>query len=275
MVTHILGASAPADDFSRRQVLDLSHAVIGPRFRRRDWERAAQIREAIDIDLRVPQTPRPERNDDPAESIVMFSNVIENRMTTGAHVVRLRRVTDLDPLPELAIAAEPFATVADDSIRGAASEALAAINNRKPSARRAPRPAVPKPPKATRPAWIATALVLAALVIAMLLVTVARADDCYHCTEQENEELTAEHVLPPALRELGSLVDEEISPEQAGAVIGLVRQQGYVCQTVSSLHVVVEPSGRRTNYSLACNHRSYAFLLFPELGGKWSVTAIR
>jgi hypothetical protein len=166
-------AFARPDDFSRRQVLDLSQAVRAVRFRRRDWERAAQIREAIDLDLRVPQTPRAERNDDPAESIVMFANVIENRMTTGAHVVRQTRTVDLPTLPELAIAAPlAFETVTDTTLQSDAAAALDRLATRKPHGRRGhrlPRPAAPKAPRSTSTGATVAVIVIAVITVALLL----------------------------------------------------------------------------------------------------------
>ncbi|MGO9994696.1 MAG: hypothetical protein ACLPTF_19565 [Steroidobacteraceae bacterium] len=127
------------DTFSRRQILPASAAVKGPRFRRRDWELSAQVREILD-EINVPLTPRPERSIDPAESIVLAGNEIFNSMRTGGHVVKQRRTVDFAMLPELAIA-EPAAVV-DDSLRNAAGEALAALNQRRvaPARRADPEP---------------------------------------------------------------------------------------------------------------------------------------
>jgi hypothetical protein len=147
------------DTFSRRQFLPASAAVKGPRFRRRDWELSSQVREILD-EINVPLTPRPERNIDPAESIVLAGNEIFNSMRTGDHVVKQRRTVDFAMLPELAIA-EPV-PVHEESLRNAAGEALAALNQRRATpARRA----VPAPSQGRSLAW-AVAVVVAGLTVA-------------------------------------------------------------------------------------------------------------
>ncbi|HWS68096.1 MAG TPA: hypothetical protein VN325_35435 [Steroidobacteraceae bacterium] len=166
----ILAASA-AFDPSKRTVLPTSAAVKGPRFRRRDWELSSQVREILD-DFHGGHVHARAEHVDAAESIVMAGNEILNSLRTGSHVVKQRRTVDFATLPELSIA-EPV-PVPDDSLRGAASEALAAINNRRPAARRVPRAPDPKPSKATSPAAIAIVLALAALIICAL-VSVVRA----------------------------------------------------------------------------------------------------
>jgi hypothetical protein len=142
-------------DFSKRQVLPLAAAVSTgplPRFRQRDHARSALVREILDqfnieTERRFAAVPAPERDTDPSESVVMFGNVIENRMTTGSHIVRQRRTVDFATLPELAIAADPFAPVVS-TVRTEAAVALAAIINRKP---------VPRKPAPKR-SWIAKLL---------------------------------------------------------------------------------------------------------------------
>ncbi len=168
MVATILGASAPADDFSRRQFLPASAAVKGPRFRHRDWALSATAREILD-EIHVPLTPRPERDHEAAESIVMCGASIQNSVRVGAHVVRQHRTVATFEAPELSIA-EPV--VRDESLAAAAGEALAAMNSRRPTARRTPRAPAPKPPKATSPAAIAVMLVLAALTVCALVSVV-------------------------------------------------------------------------------------------------------
>jgi hypothetical protein len=153
----------PAFNPTARQVLPASAAVIGPRFRRRDWALSAQVREILD-EINLPLTPRPERNIDPAESIVLEGCVIVNSMRTGGHAVTQRRTVDFAMLPELSIA-EPAAVV-DDSLRNAAGEALAALNQRRITpARRA----VPAPSEGRSLVLFAAMLVFGALAVAAWL----------------------------------------------------------------------------------------------------------
>jgi hypothetical protein len=164
------------DDHSIRQVLPASAAVKGPRFSTsKHWEisqTAREVLDSFDLPLRPMLSPPVERAFDAAESIVMTGAEIINTMRTGSHSVKQRRTADLATLPELAIV-EPFETVAP-TLQADAATALAAINDRKPHARRGVR--LPRKP-ATAP-WTASpgalvvAFVIAAVVIAVLLVTV-------------------------------------------------------------------------------------------------------
>jgi hypothetical protein len=159
-------ADAPAsDDFSRRQILPASAAVKGPRFSTtKHWAISSVAREVLDS-FDLPLTPRPERNIDPAESIVLEGCVILNSLRTGSHVVKQRRTVDFETWPELSIA-EPFAVVADDSIRGAAAERLRQISTVK-RPRVAPRPvARPAPAAGRSQVLFAAVLVLGALAFA-------------------------------------------------------------------------------------------------------------
>jgi hypothetical protein len=156
----ILPPIQAADDFSRRQFLPASAAVKGPRFRRRDWELSAQVREILD-EINLPLTPRAERSIDPAESIVLAGNEIFNSLRTGGHVVKQRRTVDFAMLPELSIA-EPV-PVHVESLRNAAGEALAALNQRRVAS---VRRAVPEPSAGRSLVLFAAVLVLGALACA-------------------------------------------------------------------------------------------------------------
>lgn len=159
----------PLIDPTKRQFLPASAAVTALRFRRRDWERSSQVREILDS-FNLPQTPRAERTVDFSESVVLDGNVIENRMTTGAHVIKQRRTVDFEALPELSVV-EPFETVADTTLQADAATALAALNNRKPSSRRSVRPerATTDAHWATRTIWVWTLLIGSALMAATWL----------------------------------------------------------------------------------------------------------
>lgn len=153
---------------STRQVLPLSAAVQGPRFTTADHERSRIVRETLDS-FDLPLRPRTERTVDHSESIILDGNVIENRLTTGAHIVRQRRVSDhLPTLPlELAVV-EPFEP--NTTLQADAATALAAINDRKPFARRTVRPERATAPHwATRTVWVWTLLVGSALTAAAWL----------------------------------------------------------------------------------------------------------
>jgi hypothetical protein len=159
--TAILSVPAPAaDEFGRRQILPVSAAVRCPRFSTtRHWAISATAREVLDS-FDLPLTPRPERSIDPAESIVLEGCVILNSLRTGSHVVKQRRTVDFETLPELSIA-EPFAVVADDSIRGAAAERLRQISTVK-----RPRNSAPVLRRSTPSPWVAVAIVAAGLTAA-------------------------------------------------------------------------------------------------------------
>ncbi len=148
------------DQFSRRTVLDLSHAVKAPRFATADHERSRIVREVLDLfTLDVPQTPRPERTVDMSESVVLEGLSIVNSLRTGDHVVRQRRVADL-AAPELSIA-EPFEPA--PTLQADAAAALDRMATQRVRARVVARPA----PAAGRSSivWVAAAMVIAALVI--------------------------------------------------------------------------------------------------------------
>lgn len=156
-------------DFSARQILPTSAAVRAPRFSTsRHWAISRTARELVDqihAELHVPMAPRAEPVDS-TESVVLAGNEIFTSWRSSAGVVRQHRtVVDLATLPELSIA-EPFVAVPDTSIRSAAGEALAAINNRRPAARRvAPAPAA-------TPAWVSGLAVL--LVVGCVAYSVWR-----------------------------------------------------------------------------------------------------
>jgi hypothetical protein len=162
---------------STRQVLPLSAAVTALRFRRRDWEQSSQVREILDS-FNLPQTPKPERTVDHSESIIMHANVIENRMTTGAHVVRQTRVVDHLPTLSVELAVvepEAYERVVDATLQQDADAALARLESRRAHARRGVRLAR-KPataPKAARLSWIWTVIVVSVLVAAGILYSVA------------------------------------------------------------------------------------------------------
>lgn len=158
-----------SNNHSTRQVLPASAAVKGPRFSTsKHWEISSTAREVLDsFDLPL----RPAPTVDHSESIVMNGSEILNTLRTGSHVVKQRRVSDhLPTLPlELAIAQEPF--VPDPSVQVAAGQALAAINDRKPFARRSVR--LPRKtqtaPRATSRALTWTLIVVSSLVAAAWL----------------------------------------------------------------------------------------------------------
>jgi hypothetical protein len=154
-----------SNDHSTRQVLPLSAAVNVPRFRRRDWERSAQVREILDS-FNLPQTPKPERTVDHSESIIMHGSEILNTLRTGAHVVKQRRTSDHLPTLPVELEVEPFETVADTTLQADAATALAAINDRKPHARRSVRPE-----RATTDApWTASTVLTWTLLVGSALV---------------------------------------------------------------------------------------------------------
>lgn len=166
MNTSIL-ADAPASDHSARQILPTSAAVRAPRFSTsRHWAISRTARELVDqihAELHVPMAPRAEPVDS-TESVVLAGNEIFTSWRSSAGVVRQHRtVVDLAMLPELSIAA-PFE--ASPSIQSEAAVALAAINNRRPAARRV----VPAP--AATPAWVIIAVM--ALVVGCVAYSVWR-----------------------------------------------------------------------------------------------------
>lgn len=156
-------ATAPLIDPTKRQVLPISEAV---RFKRRDWERSQTVREVLDSFTTNPPKPN-DRYIDPAESIIMSGNEIQNTLRTGSHVVKQKRTVDLGTLPELSVV-EPFAVVPDTTTRDDAAAALAALNERKPHARQGARlPRKPlKAPRTASPVWLTTVIVLGVLVAA-------------------------------------------------------------------------------------------------------------
>ena len=151
-------------DPTQRQVLPVS-AAVKTRFRRRDWERSAQVREILDA-INLPLTPRPEV-DQHCESIIMEGAEIRRTMRTGSHVVRqtCTSAIELESTP----APLAFEVVADTTLQAEASRALAALNNR-PHARRAARPERAATAHwATRTIWVWTLLIGSALTAAIWL----------------------------------------------------------------------------------------------------------
>jgi hypothetical protein len=152
-----MSSSSIVFDPARRQVLPLSAAVTLRPFRDADFERAQVIREVLDMG---PVRPRIAQ---PTESVTLEGNLVTSEFTTGGELVARRRFVAAVVEPELALAPEPFAMVADDSIRGAAAEALRRISTVK-RPRVAPRlVARPAPPSSV--AW-AVAIVAAGLTAA-------------------------------------------------------------------------------------------------------------
>jgi hypothetical protein len=154
----ILTDAPASDDFSRRQILDLSHAVRAPRFSTSAWQRSALIREVLDMGptRAIPLTPRPEPVTSEL-SIVMEGNHVRESFRTGAHVARRRYVAALVE-PELAVAPEPFEVVPDTSLQAAAGEALRRLSTVKQMRR-----ALPAPPSTvgyTVVMWVAAALMV-------------------------------------------------------------------------------------------------------------------
>lgn len=160
-------------DPSKRQVLPASAAVKARRFSTsRHWAPSAQIREVMD--LHVPQTPKPERTVDHSESIILDGNVIENRLTTGAHVVRQRRVVDHLPTLSVELAVvepEVYERVVAPSLAADADAALARLDSRRAHARRSHRlnrPAT-KAPRAASTGALVIAIIVAVVVAAAWL----------------------------------------------------------------------------------------------------------
>jgi hypothetical protein len=166
MVAHILGASAPADDFSRRVILPPSASVRAPRFSTsRDWATSATVREVLDlIVLDVPQAPRPEPAEVSCESIEMSGIEVRSEFRTGSHIARRRFTCAFADDAPLAIASEPFAAMADDSIRGAAAERLRQMSRKPRSVPRRPVDAPPSGLRWTIVMWLAALIGLAAAV---------------------------------------------------------------------------------------------------------------
>ena len=166
-------------DFSRRQVLPASAAVSAgplPRFRRRDHERSALVREILDqfaheAARRFAAVPAPIVDDQNSESVVLSANEIVNTLRTGGHAVTQRRTVDFETLPELAIA-EPFVPVIS-TVRDDAAAALAAMNER-PHARRSHRLVrpTPKAPLSSGRGALWIAFAIAAGVVGMLVKVV-------------------------------------------------------------------------------------------------------
>lgn len=127
-------------DHAQRQVLPASAAVKVQRFTTADHERSRIVREVMDS-WDVPLTPRPVA-DAPCESIIMEVRKFGAPCAPAAHVVRQNTTAalELDNTP----APLAFEVVADESLRDAAGQALAQINNRKAR----PRKTAPK-------SWIA------------------------------------------------------------------------------------------------------------------------
>ena len=152
-------------DHSKRQVLPANAAVKGPRFSTsKHWEISSVAREVLDsFDLPL----RSRVVDAPCESIVMEGAEIRRTMRTGSHAVRqtFTAPLELDTTP----APLAFEVVADTTLRDAAGQALAALNNR-PHARRAARPERATAAHwATRTIWVWTLLIGSALIAATWL----------------------------------------------------------------------------------------------------------
>lgn len=172
--TSILAASA-AFDPSKRTVLPPSAAVNGPRFRRRQWELSAQVREILDsiyaevsIASAKPSAPRALAS---SESIVMEGPMIRATYRSETGVVATREFTtslgheDALSIVEVAPAIETAPTVRD-----AAAAALMEINRRKVAPARRTAQATPAAQpwmlKAVAYALASSGLVFAGLALA-------------------------------------------------------------------------------------------------------------
>jgi hypothetical protein len=163
-----------SNNHSTRQVLPLSAAVKGPRFSTsKHWEISQTAREVLDsFDLPLRREPTV----DHSESIVMHGSEIVNTLRTGAHVVKQTRTSDHLPTLPVELAIVPFETVADASVQDAAATALAALNNRKPHARRTVR--VER--AATDAPWTAHTWWLGVLLVGSVLASVAWLYAAFH-----------------------------------------------------------------------------------------------
>ena len=164
----------PSFDPTRRQVLPLSEAVRAPRFKRRDWQLSAQVREVADS-FELPRQPSPPVDDDAhGESIVMQGAEIRNTLRTGSHVVTQKRIADLGTLPELAIIEAPQAFERAPTLLEDADAALNRLATRANKVRRAVRP---EPVDTSRPSsfTLAIAVIGVGLLCIYALYMAARA----------------------------------------------------------------------------------------------------
>jgi hypothetical protein len=163
-------------EHSARQVLPVSAAVKGPlRFTRRQWDQSRQVREVLDS-FNHPLRPAPVavRVDDDAhaESVVMSGADIVITLRTGSQHVRSRftsAVGGIDAPLALVLGQEPFATVADAGIRGAAAEALAKINTRQQRIARRPIAAPGRSASSVNSGY--GSLIVAGLILVAMVVT--------------------------------------------------------------------------------------------------------